>query len=512
MKSKYSEVQPGTDFLPTPKEKKSIGLMMSNNNPKRISMENDKYMVTFYYSHAIVALIINITHLFFGPFIIPGFNLVFGKNLMHALIFRFDYKYLKGDFTNWAWVISSIVFAYMYSDQFEGLAVVYTATGSVILLRQIMVSIKYGYYTKKKWESLINTQVSFEYIISGMILRAWVKIPQEIAKTEIILSLRKLKMNPESLIFKFSQLDCKSLEFDELSELQSHYSNFAEKKVFIGTLALFIIKKITENQKTFELKLIKLFGMIYVLFMVILRIYAFKNTGYVIDPVEIIYVGFSCIKAYVASTQFVSFIAAGLYDFKRKKLLMTQCMGLISRLNPKETIFDCKVQPRIDLNDPVTVMTWYYLRRSFLDFGKRYTLRVFMYASLVFPVCIVIVIILVLQLIGIVGVSYNFYLIPSLFMGLIVFGVIIHMALAALSLNNSFAVHRDLLLENLNQIGSSSNFNSDAGRNLKFVIQKLRHDAIFRPIRIIGITINEAFIINIIAISISGIFAVIKML
>ena len=62
--------------------------------------ENDLYQVKFHYSQAIIALIINIGHLFFGPFIIPVFNLIFGKNLMHSMVFEFRWLYILGDFSS----------------------------------------------------------------------------------------------------------------------------------------------------------------------------------------------------------------------------------------------------------------------------------------------------------------------------------------------------------------------------------------------------------------------------
>ena len=60
----------------------------------------------------------------------------------------------------------------LFSDKSYELSIVYIATGSVIVLRQVMVALKYGYYTKKKWEKMKTTTVSFEYIINNMIIKA----------------------------------------------------------------------------------------------------------------------------------------------------------------------------------------------------------------------------------------------------------------------------------------------------------------------------------------------------
>ena len=71
---------------------------------RKISKENDKYFVTFYYSQAITGTIINLVHQFFGLLSIPILQWFYGSNLMHALIFEIDSHYFCGDFTSWLWI------------------------------------------------------------------------------------------------------------------------------------------------------------------------------------------------------------------------------------------------------------------------------------------------------------------------------------------------------------------------------------------------------------------------
>ena len=68
---------------------------------KHVSMENDKYMVTYYYSQALIAGIINFGHLFIGPISIPILQLIFGKYLLEAMLLDFSKKYFQGDFIHW---------------------------------------------------------------------------------------------------------------------------------------------------------------------------------------------------------------------------------------------------------------------------------------------------------------------------------------------------------------------------------------------------------------------------
>ena len=134
-----------------------------------------------------------------------------------------------------------------------------------------------------------------------------------------------------------------------------------------------------------------------------------------------------------------------------------------------------------------------------------------MYSSLIFPVCIAVIIVLFLQLFGIVGVSYNFYLIPCFMLTIEVFAIILAMSRSALSLNNTFSIHRDLLLENFINAKHKINNDIDVVRNISFVIERLKHDEIIRPVTIIGITINESFMLKIFIVALSGLFAIIEL-
>jgi hypothetical protein len=478
---------------------------------KRVSKENDKYSVKYYWTQAGTGLVLNLTHLFFGPLSIFLLRRMFGKNLCHAMVFDFSRFYFLSEFTNWLWVIGTLLFIYFKPELTSEMSIVYLSTGSVIILSQVMVSLKYGYFTKKKWKIMKETWVNMEFIRENLIIPSWVKVPKTIARREIIASLKRFRINPHDIVFKFNKIPEICLEDCEDDQDSIERSDLLNKKVSMVQIAKYLVLKVTETQKTFELKIFNFLALVYVLIVILLRYYAFDVSGFSASVIEIIYIFISSIKSFYGASHFIKFIAAGLYDFKRKKMLMAQCTGLISKVDHKHMVFKGDNKPELDLHDPMTILAWYCLRRTFLDFGKRYTKRVFMYASLVFPVCIAVIVILFLQLGGIVSIKYNLYLIPALFLTIEVFIVIIRMSGNALSLNYTFAVHRDLLLESFMKFKDKPYINSETVRNLAFVIERLRHDEVFRPAEILGIAINESFLINILIVGLSGVFAIVRL-
>lgn len=477
-----------------------------------VNKENDKYSVSYYFSQAIIGLIINMTHLIFGPISILPLRMIFGKFLMHGMLFDLNILYFVGDFTSWSWVFLTIIFDFFNPDIREQMAVIYIGTGSVVFLRQILVSLKYGFYSKSRWETMRSTWVSQDWVLENLILPSWIRVSPKMSESEIISSLAKENIDHNILIFRFKHMPEWTLDDEQNpgNTLEPIIAN--ETNVTILKIAKVLIHRVALTQKSTELKIIDIGGLFYILSFIILRYYGFGLSGFRADPFEIIYTIISSLKAYIASVQFVKFIAAGLFDFKRKRTLMAQCTGLISKVDQKFLLVKGdKKKPKIDLNDPLTVLSWYYLRRSFLDFGKRFTLRVFLYASLVLPICITVVLVLLLQLAGLVAVTYNYYLVPSLYLTLEVFIMIAHMSTTALSLNKTFSVHRDLLLENLIKAKNKENANNLAIANLSFVIERLKHDEIIRPVKIMGVVINEDFIVKLIIVAMSGIFAIVQL-
>lgn len=125
--------------------------------------------------------------------------------------------------------------------------------------------------------------------------------------------------------------------------------------------------------------------------------------------------------------------------------MLNHLTGIISSVGRSKLLI--KNLPRIKLNDRMSLYTWYYTRRALLDFGKRYTLRIFLYASLFFPVVILVITLMALQFFKLIGIQYNYYFMPCFLLTACVFYVLLLMAIAAANLNKLFDVHKDILLE-----------------------------------------------------------------
>ena len=398
-----------------------------------------------------------------------------------------------------------MLYIYYNPEYNSQMAVVYIAVGSVIVLRQALVSVKYGFYTKQQWYLMTRTLVTEEFILNSLILVIWVKVPENIAQKEINISLRKSIFNPEKIELKFNNVPAIFLEDN------NEHLNPEGNTLGLVKLASYLIKEVSNAQETKELSLISRFSLFYILSFVLLRYLTFSDKSSEVNPFEIVYMIVSIYKAFISSKQFVTFIYTGVYDFRRRIMLMAQCSAIISNVDQKLLYFKEIDKPQLDFNDPTTILAWYLLRRAFLDFGKRYTLRVFLYASLIFPLCIGSVIIVLLQTNKVIGIEYNYYLIPSALLTVMVFIVLIQMSFAALSLNNAFSVHRDLLLECYSNLKNNQDANKDALKALLYVIARLKHDELVRPVHILGLKINNNFILKLILALISGIALVFQL-
>ena len=117
---------------------------------------------------------------------------------------------------------------------------------------------------------------------------------------------------------------------------------------------------------------------------------------------DIVYIFINIFISFFLSRGFLTFILVGVYDFSRRKLMMAQCSALISHIDNKFLYLD-RNMARLDLTNIPTILSWYHMRAAFLDFGKRFTLRVFLYTSLILPVCLLVIVALFLMVFKVIG-------------------------------------------------------------------------------------------------------------
>ena len=121
-----------------------------------------------------------------------------------------------------------------------------------------------------------------------------------------------------------------------------------------------------------------------------------------LNPLDISYMFLSVTIAFIFSRGFMIFILVGVYDFRRRKLLLAQCSALVSHVDKKNFCMKLNIY-KIDITNVSSVLSWYHMRSAFLDFGKRYTLRIFLYTSLILPVCVCVIVGLFLMLFDVIG-------------------------------------------------------------------------------------------------------------
>jgi uncharacterized membrane protein len=77
-----------------------------------------------------------------------------------------------------------------------------------------------------------------------------------------------------------------------------------------------------------------------------------------------------------------SFIMIGVTDFKRKLFFQKAMTALINPERSLTSTFCKKIIPCINLVDVHSIRRWIYLRKLSLDFGKRFTYRIFVFCSI----------------------------------------------------------------------------------------------------------------------------------
>jgi hypothetical protein len=141
-------------------------------------------------------------------------------------------------------------------------------------------------------------------------------------------------------------------------------------------------------------------------------------------------------------------------------VLMANCSALISNVDVKKSVLG-PCLPKLDMKDPETVIAWYYLRSIFLNFGRRFTVRIFWYCSLFLPVCLAIIVLIFLQLFHVITDENNFYIVNLLFLNVLTLWILVDMSMSAVKLNCYYDIHKDLLLKRQSEIMDELNSNEN---------------------------------------------------
>ena len=460
----------------------------------------ETYQVRFMFKNAFTALFAHFLHQVLGPFCLPIIYLVIGKTLAKNMNFKFSVIYFIGDFPIWCWSVTALLNAVMNYERIQEITSLLISIGSIFVIRNLLVSLKYGYFPEETWERLKTVPLDAEEITSFLILFSWINVPYKISEREIRDSFKRVGIDPSLYQLKFSQ-EAKYKITTELNQIQNTTQAFEDEHLEIDKVTLFFVRKVCTELKLSVAKYVTVFAVLYAFSPFALAIYRFGFTELYGNGFFIANAVVSIIPGLLHSRAFLLFITTALYDFKRKNKFMQECFKMIST----------KQEFSLDMNDELSLLSWYYLRRGILDFGKRYTLRVFMYISLILPVCLSIILILLLQVFGVVGIEYNFYFVPTFMLVSVVLVILLLVSLSATKLNEDYQTHRDCLMEH---IFSFRTLNSKSSHNkaqiLEFVVSKLKHDETMRPVKVLGVTIDNGFISRLVVSALSGLFAIVQ--
>ncbi|CAG9315563.1 unnamed protein product [Blepharisma stoltei] len=484
--------------------------------------EELKLEITYFYKHTLIALAIHFIHALFGPISIPLLWWLFGKNLCTNMGFNW-HPFYKGEFMAWSWIFYTINFLIFNSSQFMILLSLILATKTIIVIKTILVSIKYGFYTKEFWQMMNDEELELEVLRSQLILVGWRKIPSDIILHEILKSFGRCSRSPDELCIVFETEISKEFK-DLINKSKSGYNieirhdikylSHADNKPCIPTMVfaqILIDFSVPKSISRADNWLPELIGLFYGLSPILSIFIQFGAKKLEFGIAEIFYVFYSLYLAYHVAKVFIKYIITGIVDMRRKKFLMSQISALISK---RETY--CKILkeykiPRLDFNDIRTIDSWYTMRTAFLDFGKRYTYRIFIYASLIFPLCTLIISFLIIQFFGMIQIISIPAMIGVIFLAFTSLSLIFWMILIGSQINDTINIHRDFIVEMCSNIlhlrNTENGLDNKVYQALNLVDRKLEQDEKVRPVKIMGLTADSKFLSKIFALLTSGVLS-----
>lgn len=489
--------------LPTPSD---LGVSES------MDEETDAYDVEFHYWQFFTAVAIHFLHLCGGPVCVPLIWAVFGRSLVSNMGIIVLRLYIA-DFLSHMLVLMITLLFVFYPARTEDFRIVAIATLTAVCLRTTIICLKYGTLTKRWWKRLKEGIVPSGELVNTLIIFAWLRVPEEVATCELKNAFGRLPL-PVSNLHLIFRAPLKPDTRARLWDLQSKGTEGffcpldvdPEKYESAFFTARLLLEGAINQHDDFGKWFAYLAALGYSLAPHILRLYLLGPSTYHLDAAEIILTPITLLCNGFMVWAMVSFIVVGIVDFQRKRWLMSQCSALISDF---DRILLLENLPKVDLGEIRSIYGWYYTRRAFLDFGRRFSNRVHIYASAILPILLCAVVFILLQVIGVLSRAYNWELICPLFLSIAFDVVIVRMILEAVALNHSFEVHSDLLQEAASRLQTSEKAALEA---LQWTVRKLELDQELRPVTIIGFTIDQNLVNKLLALGLSGAFALLKLL
>jgi hypothetical protein len=474
--------------------------------------ETDAYDVEYHYGQFFTALAIHFLHVAGGPACIPLIWGVFGRKLGNNMgFFRLRF-YMFELLCHLILLVVTLLYVF-YPTRTDDFRMIVIATLTMVFLRLVIISMKYGTLTRKWWQKLQQAHVPLQDLANTLLLFAWMPIPEDVATSQLKAAFGRLPIHTIDLHFIFKG-NLKPEVRAKLWDLQSKSTDSFicpidvnpetyESAFFIARL---LLEGVIHQRDKFWKWFTRIAGLGYTLCPHVLRLYLLGPSTYQFDAVEWTITPLSLFFNWYFMYAMLNFIVVGIVDFQRKRWLMSQCSALISDY---DRILLLESLPKIDLSDVRSIQGWYYTRRAFLDFGRRFSNRIHVYASVILPILLIAVVFIVLQMLGIISRAYNWELVSPLFLSIAFDIVIVRMILEATALNLSFEMHSDLLQEAASRLETSQKLALEA---LQWTVRKLEVDQELRPVTILGFTIDKDLVNKLLALGLSGAFALLKLL
>jgi hypothetical protein len=482
--------------------------------------EETSHIVKFHTNQCIAGLIIHASFYILSPLSMIFIRFIYGKYLPHNMGFGCNI-FLMHEVIIWIWIYFSVFAYYHLEDRISDFYGLFICAGIIVFLRNVMVAIKYANYTKEDWDEMKTRYLNLQEIVKKLLLASWVNIPTHLLDAEIAAAFKRRRIDENKMCVSFygpAPTYFKPKKTDhETNPDQSCLIHANNTCASIGTVARYFAGKV--NEKIGQTRMTKLMFRISILYVVtpyIVKVVVHGPESYQADPFEIVFYILSFPTALFCCYTFLSFLGVGAIDFKRRKFLLEICSAMIySEYDDRFNIDRAK----LDMREAGTVESWYILRTSFLDFGRRYTQRIFLYASLILPVSLVVIVIILLQMVRVVDTTYNIYFISPIMLTMILACIITYIILCGAHLNNMFYIHKDILLHLLEDLPSTLSNSKQAvadwklaKKSIKRKMQMLDHDLVLRPVKIMSFTLNSNLFSKLIALVLSGLLGILQLI
>jgi hypothetical protein len=121
-----------------------------------------------------------ITYQFFGLFSTALHAWIFGKHVMKNMNYIPANWYTLEEIGMWVYTYLVLTIYVVYSDITEEYFGTIIAASTVMVLRIVLLSIKYGLYSKSKFKEFRSKEIPWSRIFHELLITAWLVVPHDV--------------------------------------------------------------------------------------------------------------------------------------------------------------------------------------------------------------------------------------------------------------------------------------------------------------------------------------------